>query len=87
MHVRLAIGDHEERLVLQLFTQADAQAFRGPQRNVGLAQARFFFGRGARGIEIARQMGDLAMNLVEKFALGKRRHISRVARLARAQSA
>src|SRR6266850_5545001 len=69
MHVGLAIGDDEERLVLQLIAQADAQAFGGPQRNVGIAQARFFLGTCARGVEVACQVSDFMMKLIEKFAL------------------
>src|SRR5580704_14248375 len=87
MHVWFAIRDHKEGLVLELYTQADAQALRRPQRNVGFTQPRFFFGRGASSIQVASQMGDLAMNLVEKFALGKSWRITCVPRLARAQSA
>jgi hypothetical protein len=30
MHIRLSIGDYEERLILQFVAQADAQAFGRP---------------------------------------------------------
>src|SRR6266436_960156 len=69
MYVGLAIGDDKERLVLQFIAQADAQAFGGPQRNVGIAQARFFLGTCARGVEVACEVSDFMMQLIEKFAL------------------
>src|SRR4029077_3596538 len=44
VHVRLAIGDDEQRLVLQFAAQADAQAFSRPQGIVGVAKASFLLG-------------------------------------------
>jgi len=56
-------------LFCNFIAQADAQAFGGPQRNVGIAQARFFLGTCARGVEVACEVSDFMMKLIEKFAL------------------
>src|SRR5260370_29481240 len=73
VHVWLSIGDYEERLVLQFVAQADAQAFGGPQRSIGVAEAGLFLGRGASGAEDAREMGHFVVKLIEELALRKRR--------------
>ena len=73
VHVRLAIRDDEQRLILQLVPHADAEAFSRPQRRIGIAQTRFLFRGGAGDAQIASQMRDFLIDLVKDFALGKNR--------------
>jgi hypothetical protein len=53
VHVRLAIRDDEQRLILQLVPHADAEAFRRPQRRIRIAETRFLFRGGTGGAQIA----------------------------------
>ena len=73
VHVGFAIGDDKKGVAMELGLEADAETVRGPQSGLSFAKLRFLACGGASGTEIASQMADLGVQLIEEFALGDSR--------------
>ncbi len=66
VHVRFAVRHDEERLIREPVPDADAEPLGGPDRRVRFAQPGLALRRRARGAQVACEMRDLVLQLVEE---------------------
>src|SRR6266478_1491313 len=85
MHVWFAVGNQKQRFVLQLVAQADAQPLGSPYRGIRIAQTCFYLCYRARHVQVIGQVRHFMMQLIENFALRRRRLCAGLSGSKRAQ--